>query len=245
MTKSKGRLSGELDPFDFNTKPKTVRERTRDIQRRAADRLAAKGQRKRLVAFFDALDRAHDLWGTGSKGDRDALQIALNAVAALVEVSRENENQRYSYLFELLADKLKPHQAVAQLRRAGERDSRSNNIKAATAYLVHYLVTRCGQTRQVRKLCYSAAQTLTEHGFPFSGKNANARTRGNARGMLAARAKTVEHWRRDFLRGGFGGAAGERFRTYRKQQPFQASGDASTRANLALQWWFDELRKNR
>ena len=241
MNKSQGRFSGGENPFDFNTMPLTVRENTRAVQKRAADRLAAKGRRKRLVAFFDALDRAHDLWGSGSKADRDALQIALNAVTALIQASRENENQRYSYLFELLADKLKAHQAVAEIRRAGERDSRSNNVKAATAYLVHYLVTRCDQNRNVRKLCRSAAKVLTERHFSFSGKRASAQGESG----LAARAKTVEHWRRDFLRDGFGGEAGDLFRSYLKRQPPRANGDAATRANLALQWWFDELRKNR
>jgi hypothetical protein len=246
MNRSKGgRFSDQPDPFDFSPAPQSTRQLTRATQKRGAERLAAKSNRKRLVAFFDALDRAHNLWGSGDKGDRDAVQIALKAVGALVQVSRENENQRYSYLFDLLAEKLKPHQIVAQLRRPGERDSRSTNIKAATAYLVEYLATRGGQGRAVRKLCRYAAELLTERGFPFSGKKASAKATHSADTLLADRAKTIEHWRRDFSRAGFGGPAGELFRAYRRKQPFQAAGLGASRVNAALQWWFDELRKNR
>lgn len=241
---SQNRFSDESDPYDFNATPRTRRANTLSAQKRAADKLATARQRKRLIAFFDSLDRAHDLWGKDSKKDRDALQIALGAVVALVEASRENKGKRYSHLFERLAERLKPMQMVEQVRRGGDRDARTTNTKAATAYLVDYLAEHGGHERKVRQLCRWTAAILTERGFPFSGKNASAKS--NTKAILAARATTIEHWRRDYSRGGFGGAAGELFRKYKfGKRPFQVQGLGTSRTDVALQWWFDELSKNR
>jgi hypothetical protein len=248
--KRRGRFSDEVDPLDFNRVPSTRRKNTLLKQKRAAARLASKRGQKRLVAFLDALDRAHDLLGTGARNDSLAIQTAFSAVTALLEATRENYNGYYSRIFQLLADNHKrryPEASLAGPKGAGaggvNRDSRSHAIKAATAFFIEYLKTSCGQNRKVRLACLEAAKILTQRGFSFSGSKANPKGTNNSE-VLNARASTIEMWRRGFLVEGGGGEAGELFRRYTKKAPFPRGATPYDKASNAYRWWHNVVWNN-
>ena len=252
MTKNRhGRFSDEFNYLDIvSREPRTHRQITKDTQKRAARRLAAPEQQKRLVAFFDALDRAHDkLHGNNEK---QAVLEALEAVSRLVGTTGENRGGHYSGIFDRLRDNIKNRQAMGEKSLLGPvgggaggvaRDSQGHRVKAGTAFLVEYLKKKCGQKRKVRNFCLDAARILSERGFVFSGSKANPKGQKTlTKDVIKARAGTIEMWRRGF-RTGDGGEAGELFRRYDKNPPFACGADARDNAINALTWWYELVSK--
>ena len=233
---NQGRFSSEADPFDFNSRQATIYENTRKRQLRAADRLTSTARgRKSLTAFFRALDEANDSL-PGVRGV--AVRHALGAVVALLDATGENQHSHYSRPFDILLDNME--------RGAGARglysSDQEHQVKAATAFLVDYLTTQCGQKRKVRLFCKEAAKILTERKFSFRGSKVNPKGKPSKTALLQNRADAIEHWRRDFPKKG--GAAGEIFRRYNARVPFLAPKDAAKRTQVALSWWYGLLSEN-
>lgn len=262
--------------LDFNSPTDRARKARRKsgvvpahVQKAATQITKRKGA---AVEFLQELDRAATLLYGSNKERSDANQVALKAVVALLDATGQNETRRFSKIFELLADNLKNRMPArshigGQGGGAGgvDRDSRSHNVKAATAYLIEFLSSLPGEKRKVRQRCWSAADVLTQREFQFSGKNAaiakeyaeevNALKFSSAvsaprpgaikewKRVVTARSKAIEMWRRGFKAGG-GGRAGDLFRRYRNRKPFKVTDDAGVNTQSAIAWWYEQLLEN-